>query len=238
MDWVDRQRAFDGTYRASATGNAKRDWIFSTPPLPRGRADYLESVLAVVGAQVCSGDVLGSNQLTHSDNLAFGAPWGLVTATATFGAVDPDGTERATAIHATAADGYVIQDLAAGTSKVRTNSVWLHRRIGTGIVQLYAPDGAANVNVTSQLLTTGFTRFQVPGAASTMRRFLVILRTSGDEVGVYGPQLEDGAVASTYTETVAVAGDSVSCCTEITGWTPIAKPSGHYAVLDFTLHEQ
>lgn len=61
-DWsdnVDRSRAFDNTYRASATGGGVRDWHFTTPPVTRALADTYEATLRLVGAQICSGDVLG-----------------------------------------------------------------------------------------------------------------------------------------------------------------------------------
>lgn len=59
LDGVDRARAFDQTFRASVTGNPKRDWHFSTPPIRSGRAGIYEAILTAVGAQVCSGDLLG-----------------------------------------------------------------------------------------------------------------------------------------------------------------------------------
>lgn len=62
LDSVDRQRAFDNTYRASATGTAKREWSFSTPLVARAIADSTyEPALAIVTAQACSGDVLGGS---------------------------------------------------------------------------------------------------------------------------------------------------------------------------------
>lgn len=76
-DAVDRRRAFDNTYRASATGNAKRDWSFSTPPLERSLADFYRSVLKVVTAQVCSGDVLGGSQNLVLQSENFLSTWTL-----------------------------------------------------------------------------------------------------------------------------------------------------------------
>lgn len=237
LDMADRMRALDGTYRVSLTGNPKREWSLSTTPIPRGRADYFETVLASISAQACSGDVIGSNQLVHSDNMAV-APWGTHLLTATRDATDPFGTFRATRLTATGADAYVLQDLGAGSSAIRTNSVWIQRRIGTGTVQLYAPDGSTNIDVTATInANPGFNYFQVAGGASTSRRFEIDVRTSGDEVAAYNPQLEDGATATTYSETGATGAGTVSCFSEITSWTPISKPSGHYVVIDFALHE-
>lgn len=58
-DWVDRSRAFDGTYRASLTGGAVREWKFQTPVIStRATADVYEAALSIVTAQTCSGDIL------------------------------------------------------------------------------------------------------------------------------------------------------------------------------------
>lgn len=77
LDAVDRARAMDNTYRASATGNAKRDWHFSTPPVSRDMAAIYRAVLKIVSGQVCSGDVLegSENLVLQSEN--FGTTWGV-----------------------------------------------------------------------------------------------------------------------------------------------------------------
>jgi hypothetical protein len=76
LDGADRARAFDQTYRASVTGNPKRDFHFSTIPIKRDRADMYEGVLAVVTPQTCSGDVVGGSQnlLLWSEDLT-NAAW-------------------------------------------------------------------------------------------------------------------------------------------------------------------
>lgn len=78
LDAVDRSRAFDNTYRASATGTAKRQWNFTTPPIPRATADTYEATLGVVTAQTCSGDILGASisccsEITGNVPMAIGA---------------------------------------------------------------------------------------------------------------------------------------------------------------------
>lgn len=78
LDGVDRARAFDQTYRASVTGNPKREWHFSTPPVPRATADVYEIILRLVTPQSCSGDVIGNstNLVLQSEN--FGTTWTLI----------------------------------------------------------------------------------------------------------------------------------------------------------------
>jgi hypothetical protein len=60
-DLADRERAFDGTYRVSETGTAKRNWQFQTPPLLRATADTYEAILVAIGPQTCAGDLIGSS---------------------------------------------------------------------------------------------------------------------------------------------------------------------------------
>lgn len=62
LDAVDRARAFDLTYRASVTGNPKRDFHFSTPPISRQKLDFYEGILANPVPQTCSGDILGGSR--------------------------------------------------------------------------------------------------------------------------------------------------------------------------------
>lgn len=57
-DTTDRQRAFDNTYRSSATGGAARDGHWTTPPVSRANAGVYRGVLQQVAAQMCSGDLI------------------------------------------------------------------------------------------------------------------------------------------------------------------------------------
>lgn len=97
LDGVDRARAFDLTYRASATGNAKREWDFSTPPITREWSDFYERVLARIPAQACTGDVIGgsSNLFTFAEDLD-NAAWIKTRSSFTANATTaPDGTTTA-----------------------------------------------------------------------------------------------------------------------------------------------
>lgn len=238
LDSVDRARAFDGTYRASATGTAKRDFFFSTIPLPRVTADIYELTLSLVTAQVCFGDVIGggNNSLKWSEDFA-NAIW--VKTTMTIGATvaDPIGGTSANTLTATGANANVRQTLAGGSSIVRTNSVWLKRRTGTGTVQVLDPPAANWVTVA---LTTAWQRFSVTGAAATPRDSGILIATSGDAVDAFGFQQDDAALATSYIKTTTDPIDrtTVNCCSEITGWKPIQTGSGHRVVLEFVLHEQ
>lgn len=232
FDGVDRARAFDQTYRASATGTAKREWVFSTPPVTRGQVDYYESVLLVVTPQLCSGDVLGNNQLPGSDQFSH-AVWTKFNASISAGITDQDGITPAYTMTATGGSAFIQQTLAVGASLVRTNSIYVRRRTGTGTVQLRAPDAST---ITALTLTSSWARFQLAGAASVNRDFVLFVNTSGDAVDISDAQLEDSAVASTYNSTSASVAP-LSCCTEITGWTPVRTSDGYRVVGEFTLHE-
>lgn len=237
LDMVDRGRAFDGTYRASATGNPKGDYFFSTPPITRADADFYEMVLSAVASRVCSGDIIGggSNQVFPSEDFA-DAAWTKITATVTPGISDPIGGTTAQRIAATGAGARIFQSLSAGSSVVRTMSFWMRRISGSGVINIAKPDNSVYVPVT---LTSEWQRFSATGAASTVRQAEIGIATSGDAIDVWGAHLNDGAAPTQYvkTTTAVAATDAPACCPEITGWTPVRTSDGHRVVLDFALHE-
>lgn len=57
-DAVDRGRLFDGTFFASESGGATRDWNFSTTPVTQADADTYIAALGSPAAKLCSGDIL------------------------------------------------------------------------------------------------------------------------------------------------------------------------------------
>lgn len=237
LDWTDRARAFDGTYRASVTGNPKREFHFSTPPVLRATADFYELVLGTVTALPCSGDIIGgaSNIALWSEDLT-NAVWTKTTMTATLGFADPIGGTAASRLTATGANGSAVQSLSAGSSISRTDSMWIRSVSTSGVVQIISPDGAAwnTVGVTGV-----WQRFSITTAPGTGRNVGVRLANNADIIEVYGAQLEDSATLGPYVRTTSAAVSTLtaSCCPEITGWTPVRVGSGHYVVLDFALYE-
>lgn len=129
LDGVDRARAFDQTYRASVTGNPKREFQFSTPPVTRALADYYETVLGIVTARNCSGDIIGgsSNLLTWSEDFS-NAAWTLANATITPAATTaPDTLLTGQKLVETAVTaGHVVsrQITGLGTSTAQATSVF------------------------------------------------------------------------------------------------------------------
>lgn len=75
FDMVDRSRALDGTYRASVTGYPKRDFLFTTPPVPRSTADFYEWLFRNPTAVPCSGDLIGGSQNLALQSENFGTTW-------------------------------------------------------------------------------------------------------------------------------------------------------------------
>lgn len=147
-DLTDRARAFDGTYRASATGTAKRDWTFSTPPVTRHLADFYESILSVVTTQVCSGDIIGGsmNLAIRSEEFDNAGVWLLQNATIganTGGA--PDGSVTADKLEETTANGpHTAYQQIAGLvdNTVYTFSVYLRQQERTwALVAINGKDG-------------------------------------------------------------------------------------------------
>lgn len=134
LDLVDRARAFDGTYRASATGNPKREWHFSTPPIKRQLADFYERKLSIVTAQVCSGDIIGGsrNGWTRSEEFDH-ADWSKQNVTVTANILPaPDGTttlDRVLETATTATHGVYRTTPALTANTAQASSVFA---VGTG----------------------------------------------------------------------------------------------------------
>lgn len=141
------------------------------------------------------------NRLLHAS--AFdNAAWTKSNMTVGTGIADPAGGTAACTLTATGSGAFVEQSLAAGSSIIRTNSVYLRRRTGTGVIQIRSPSGPV-VGVT---LTSSWQRFPAVGTASTIRDASIVIATSGDAVDAYGYQLEDGASATSFFPTTTGAG--------------------------------
>jgi hypothetical protein len=118
------------------------------------------------------------------------------------GISDPAGGTAANRLQSTSANANITQALAAGSSAVRTSSVWIRRVLGSGVINVLTPDAATWVPVA---VTTAWQRFSVTGPAGTPRTGAIQIVTSGDAIDVYGFQLEDGTLATSYIPTTTVA---------------------------------
>lgn len=121
------------------------------------------------------------------------AAWVKTTLTLTPGVADPMGGNSANTLTASGVNANALQTLSAGSSIARTNSIWLRRRTGVGIVGVSDPQNSAWV---TQALTPDWQPFKVTGAASTLRKHGLLIAVNGDAVDVFLAQQDDAAFAT------------------------------------------
>lgn len=109
--------------------------------------------------------------------------------------ISPDGTANALRIAASAGNATILNDLAL-SSAARTFSVWIRRVTGTGNVELTMDGGST---WTAQAITTTWTRFT--RTATTTAHVGIRVVASGDEIEIWGAQVEAQAFASSYIPT-------------------------------------
>lgn len=247
LDMMDRARAFDGTYRASATGNPKREWHFSTPPVSPTDAYGYEIALTTVIPQVCSGDLLGdpSNQVSFSEALNSWTPRGTSTVTPNV-AVAPDGTLTADQFNPVAASGYIVANTIVGDAAGRTftASIWLQSPVGARFVTFGLLKNGDAVEISTQVIATpAWQRFSVTGTAPTASTsfYFYMQESNGltNPWNTWGADLKESSVVGPYNRTTGsvISTTTISCYPELTGRTPIKAGTAHRVVLDFVLRE-
>lgn len=293
-DATDRGRLFDGTFFASESGGATRDWTFSTTPVTQADADTYIAALSSPVAKLCSGDIIqiptmcspelpsgkptraassnrvvldfmlheimsskvllrytpgdtitgesfsrstvgyylntngqpasaainvkrdshyvggirslllegaSTNSMLHSSDFS-NAAWVKTNITVTPGIADPMGGTAACTLTATAGAADAVQTLAAGSSIVRANSIWIRRRTGTGSVFLIDPPYIGSSPIA---INASWQRFTTVGTASTIRKCGIFINTSGDAVDVWQGQQDDFAFSTSEIPTTTVA---------------------------------
>jgi hypothetical protein len=171
----------EGEVDTAIVNTPRFDW--ATLNLPNGQTER---------RKVLTLELARSNALVAPSDFS-NAAWTKSTCAVTTGIADPAGGTSACTLTATAASGYAQQTLSAGSSIVRTNTVSLRRRTGTGQIQVINPQNTAWVNVT---LTSDWQRFTIAGAAGTGRSGGIMIAVSGDAIDVWLFQNEDGPFAT------------------------------------------
>lgn len=262
-DLTDRGRAFDGTYRASATGSPKRDWVFSTPPLLRSVADLYEAVLTTIGSQICSGDIIGgsANLLTFPEELD-NAAWTKVGATITANnALAPNGTVTADKIKEDTSTGNhgVTQAITAAVGTYKFQA-WLSAVERTKALLLMS-DGAGGFAgrgfdlVAGTTFSSGFSigswtnltySLSIPiPAVSWYLATVIATRGAGT---VTTPEILMWTTTDSYLGVLNSGihawqpkltneSASITACTEVTDWSAIKTGDGYRVVLSGVVHE-
>ena len=110
-------------------------------------------------------------------------------------AISPDGTQNASLLTANAANQYIY--LSAFAAANSTISLYIKRKTGTGDIEL-SNNGGSSYTVLS--VTDEWNRVQVTFAAST-NQTVIKINTSGDEIYLWGVQLEALSYASSLIPT-------------------------------------
>lgn len=166
-------------------------------------------VTEATGAAISSATLLGYHAEGARTNLVLqsqvaGTTWAVTNVTVGANTLAaPDGTTTADTLTATAGNGTWLQGVTVA-SAVKTFSIWLRRKTGTGNIDMTLDNGTG---WTTKTISSSWARYEI---TQTLANPTVGIRivTSGDEVYVWGAQLEDGvSFASSYipTTTVAVA---------------------------------
>ena len=111
--------------------------------------------------------------------------------------ISPDGTNNALRILAAAGNATILNNLSLA-SAARTFSIWIRRVTGTGNVEMTMDGGTS---WTALAITSAWTRFQM--TATTTAHVGIRIVASGDEIELWGAQVETGAFATSYILTVA-----------------------------------
>ena len=157
----------------------------------------------------------GTNLATYSEDFTQ-ATWVKTISASVTGntGVAPDGTTTADTLTA-GANGSQIQFVHTGTAGIAYNASFYIRRVtGTGVVNIRAVENT-NTPIT---VTSSWTRVSLSAVSTTTSiRIGLTLATSGDEVEIWGAQLEEGSVATSYIPTVASTATRTADSVSLTG---------------------
>jgi len=179
-----------------------QDQVITTAAAYYGpRVDYDPNTLAVKGLLI---EEARTNRFFPSVGAA---SWGVTSGNVTLnfndsGTLAPDGTQTATLMTAAGTNAFWELQVTASTSAVKTSSVWIKRKTGSGPIEIVDARAAAWNTVAEP---TGWTRVKYTDIASTLNWGGLRLPTSGDAIWIWGYQIEDGSFATSYIPGAAAA---------------------------------
>ena len=137
-----------------------------------------------------------TNLILQSADLS-DAAWNPTGVTIPGGVADPFGGTTAHTMTATGAFGGIYQGIASTTGTF-TNSMWVRRRTGTGII-LLKPANNVNVPIT---VTSEWQRFSATSSVSSAIPYIgIAIVDIGDAIDIYGGQMETGSIMHRYSPT-------------------------------------
>ena len=145
-----------------------------------------------------------TNLLTYSEDFS-NAEWDtLTTATkvSATGIDDPSGGTTASTWRndgTTVADGGIRRTVSGTSGLTYTYSAWIRRRTGTGDIFMVVGQNV-DFDVTSQV-TSEWNRISVTNTADANTRGYIFIKTPGDEIDIWGAQLEANSYATSYIPT-------------------------------------
>jgi hypothetical protein len=138
------------------------------------------------------------NVALYSEDFSNGVYTQINGSVATNTAISPDGTQNADTWTATSGSAQLQGVVTVASGVQYTMSIYLKRKTGTGQVSLR---GVSNTS-TPITITDEWQRYSVTlTSTDTSGRYGVLLLNSGDEVYVWGAQLEAGSYATSYIPT-------------------------------------
>jgi hypothetical protein len=147
-----------------------------------------------------------TNLLTYSEDFS-NAAWDTLTSATKVSATGVDdpfgGTTASTWKNngTLTADGGIRRTISGTSGLAYTYSVWIRRRTGTGTISLVAGQNV-DFDITSQV-TSSWTRISVTNTADAATRAYIFIYTPGDEIDIWGAQLEQSSTVGEYVPTTS-----------------------------------